>query len=52
MRAVMVDGKACPLTRQDSGDVPALTLADTLIVRPARAPPAAVDEMVDILRIA
>lgn len=52
MRAVMVDGKACPLTRQDSGAVPALTLADTLIVRPAGAPPAAVDEMVDILRIA
>ncbi|WP_420138489.1 molybdopterin molybdotransferase MoeA [Sphingomonas sp.] len=52
VRAVMVDGKACPLTRQDSGSVPALTLADTLIVRPAGAPPAAVDEIVDIMRIA
>ncbi|WP_442679412.1 molybdopterin molybdotransferase MoeA [Sphingomonas sp. ASY06-1R] len=52
VRAVMVDGKVRPLTRQDSGSVPALTLADTLIVRPVGVPPAAVDEMVDILRIA
>ncbi|WP_116090941.1 molybdopterin molybdotransferase MoeA [Sphingomonas crusticola] len=52
IRAIMVDGRARPLSRQDSGAVAALTLADALIVRPAGAHPAAVDELVDILRVA
>jgi molybdopterin molybdotransferase len=52
VRATLSDGRARPLPNQDSGAVSMLALADALIVRPADSPPASVDEIVDILRIA
>ena len=52
VRATLSDGRARPLPNQDSGAVSMLALADALIVRPAGSPPASVDEIVDILRIA
>jgi molybdopterin molybdotransferase len=52
IRAVMVEGRVRPLTKQDSGAVSALTLADILIIRKAGSPAVPVDGVVDILRIA
>ncbi|MBW8742816.1 MAG: molybdopterin molybdotransferase MoeA [Sphingomonas sp.] len=52
VRATLSDGHVAPLPNQDSGALSTLALADALIVRPAGAPPASVDEIVDILRIA
>jgi len=52
VRARLAGGRARPLSNQDSGAVSTLAETDALIVRPAGAPPAAVDEMVDILRVA
>ena len=52
VRATLSDGRVAPLPNQDSGALSTLALADALIVRPAGAAPASVDEIVDILRIA
>jgi molybdopterin molybdotransferase len=52
VRARLARGRVQPLSNQDSGAVSTLAMADALIVRPAGARPAAVDEMVDILRVA
>jgi len=52
VRARLVGGRVRPLANQDSGAVSTLAEADALIIRPAGANPAAVDEMVDILRVA
>jgi molybdopterin molybdotransferase len=52
VRAWHADGRVRPLANQDSGAVATLAQANALIVRHAGSPPAAVDENVDILRIA
>jgi molybdopterin molybdotransferase len=52
VRATLAGGRVTPLGIDDSAILSALARADTLIVRPAGAPPAAVGETVDILRIA
>lgn len=52
LRATFVAGRVTPLANQDSAALATLAQANALIVRPAGAPPAAVDEVVDILRIA
>jgi len=52
VRATLSNGRVAPLPNQDSGALSTLARADSLIVRPAGAPPASVDEIVDILRLA
>jgi len=52
LRAVLSRGRVSALPNQDSGALATLAEAAALIVRPARAPAAAVGEIVDILRIA
>jgi molybdopterin molybdotransferase len=52
VRARLAGGRVRPLANQDSGAVSTLAAADALIIRPAGANPALVDEMVDILRVA
>ena len=52
VRATLLGGRVTPLPNQDSGALSTLACADTLIVRPAGAPPASVDEFVDILAVA
>ena len=52
VRAGLAGGRVRPLANQDSGAVSTLAEADALIVRPAGASPAAVGEIVDILRVA
>jgi molybdopterin molybdotransferase len=52
VRATLIRGRVTPLANQDSAALATLAAADTLIVRPAGAPPAAVGDYVDILRIA
>ena len=52
VRARLAGGRVRPLANQDSGAVSTLAEADALIVRPAGARPAAVGEIVDILRVA
>jgi molybdopterin molybdotransferase len=52
VRATSSAGRVTPLLNQDSAATATLALADALIVRTAGAPPAAVGEIVDILRIA
>jgi molybdopterin molybdotransferase len=52
VRARLDDGRALPLANQDSAALATLAQADTLIVRKAGSPAAAVDEYVHILRIA
>jgi molybdopterin molybdotransferase len=52
VRAVYADGRVRPLPNQDSGALSTLARANALIVRAAGAPPAPVDEIVNILRIA
>ena len=52
VRARLSRGRGTPLANQDSAALATLAAADALIVRPAGAPPALVDEYVDILRIA
>jgi len=52
VRATLSEGRVTPLPNQDSGALSTLALADALIVRLAGAPPASVDEIVDILRVA
>ncbi len=52
LRAVHTGGRVVPASNQDSAALAALTRADCLIVRPARAARADVGETVDILRIA
>jgi molybdopterin molybdotransferase len=52
VRAVLSRGRVSALPNQDSGALATLALAEALIVRPAGAPAAAVEEIVDILRIA
>ena len=52
VRATFRGGRATPFANQDSAALATLAAADALIVRPAGAPPAAVGEYVDILRVA
>lgn len=52
VRATRAEGRVVPLPNQDSGALSMLAVADALIVRPAGFPAAAVDEIVDILRVA
>jgi molybdopterin molybdotransferase len=52
VRATLAGGRITPLPNQDSGALSTLALAEALIVRPAGAAPAAVGEIVDVLRIA
>ena len=52
LRARMIDGRASAAAFQDSSMVRTLADADCLIVRPPHAPPAAVDDFVDILLLA
>jgi len=52
VRATLLGGRVTPLPNQDSGALSTLACADALIVRPAGAPPASVDEFVDILAVA
>ena len=52
VRAVLADGRVHPLVNQDSAALATLAQANALIVRPAGARPAAVDDYVHILRIA
>jgi len=52
VRATLSGGNVTPLPNQDSGALSMLARADALIVRPAGAASASVDEIVDILRIA
>ena len=52
VRAVLTDGSVRPLPNQDSASLSTLAQANALIVRPAGAGTAAVDEYVHILRIA
>jgi len=52
VRARLAGGRVRPLANQDSGAVSTLAEADALIVRAAGARPAAVGEIVDILRVA
>ena len=52
VRATISAGRVTPLANQDSGALSTLALADALIVRPAGAGAASVDEIVDILRVA
>lgn len=52
IRARWEGGRVTPLANQESGAVGMLALANALIVRAAGAPPASVDESVNILRIA
>lgn len=52
LRATVAAGRVTPLANQDSAALATLAQANALIVRPAGAPPAAVDQIVDILRIA
>lgn len=52
VRAILAEGRVTPLPNQDSGALSTLALANALIVRPAGAPAASVEEIVDILRIA
>jgi len=52
VRAVLTDGSVRALPNQDSASLSTLAQANALIVRPAGAPPAAVDDYVHLLRIA
>lgn len=52
VRAAFRDGRVTPISNQDSAALATLTVADSLIVRRAGAPPALVGESVDIFRIA
>ena len=52
VRATLAAGRVTPLPNQDSGALSTLAIADALIVRSAGARPAAVGEIVDIVRIA
>jgi molybdopterin molybdotransferase len=52
VRAEYAQGRVRALSNQDSGALATLARANALIVRPAGAPAASVDENVDILRIA
>jgi molybdopterin molybdotransferase len=52
VRARLASGRVRPLPNQDSGAVSTLADTNALVIRPAGARPASVDEMVDILRVA
>ncbi len=52
LRGIFANGRVSPLANQDSAALATLAQANALIVRPAGAPPVAVDQIVDILRIA